>query len=193
MAESTLRGVDEDLVIRSERLNLPILSLDQPDRLAAGDAASVGADLGASLSPGWLEEVRQLAGRRAGQLRQRPSDAPWLLRPILLRAADGSLSAIGYLNFHAGPDERGMVEVGYTLLPEARGHGYAIEAVRAAFEWANRVHAIHRFRASVSPDNMRSLNLIAKLGFRQVGDQWDDEDGLELVFELEAYADGVAG
>ena len=78
-----------------------------------------------------------------------------------------------------------MVEIGYTLLPGARGHGYAIEAVRAAFDWATRVHGIRRFRASVSPDNARSLNLIGKLGFRQTGDQWDDEDGLELVFELE--------
>jgi hypothetical protein len=29
------------------------------------------------------------------------------------------------------------------------------------------------------------LNLIGKLGFRQTGDQWDDVDGLELVFELD--------
>jgi RimJ/RimL family protein N-acetyltransferase len=185
LRSSTLLGVDEDLVIRSERLELPILSLHQLDRLTAGDGAGVAADLGANLSPLWLDEVRWLAARRAHQLRQRPTDAPWLLRPILLRAHDGSLSAIGYLNFHAGPDERGMVEVGYTLLPDERGHGYAIEAVRAAFDWATRVHGIRRFRASVAPDNQRSLNLIARLGFRQTGDQWDDEDGLELVFELE--------
>jgi RimJ/RimL family protein N-acetyltransferase len=78
-----------------------------------------------------------------------------------------------------------MVEVGYTLLPEARGRGYAIEAVRAAFESATRVHGIRHFRAAVAPDKERSLNLIAKLGFRQTGDQWDEEDGLELVFELD--------
>jgi RimJ/RimL family protein N-acetyltransferase len=171
--------------IRSERLDLPLLSLDQLDRLAAGDGASVGADLRAILPIPWLEEVRWLAGMRAQQLRLRPEDAPWLLRAILLRTADGGLEAIGYLNFHAGPDERGMVEVGYTLLPEARGHGYAIEAVRAAFEWATSVHRVHLFRASVAPDNERSLNLINKLGFRQTGEQWDEIDGLELVFELE--------
>lgn len=185
LRSATLPDVNEDLVIRSERLELPLLSLDQLDRLAAGDVGGVGPDLGTSLSASWLAAVRGLAGRRAQQLRLHPTDAPWLLRPILLRGTDGSLSAIGYLNFHAGPDERGMVEVGYTLIPEARGRGYAIEAVRAAFEWATRVHGIRLFRASVSPDNDRSLNLIAKLGFRQIGDQWDDEDGLELVFELE--------
>jgi RimJ/RimL family protein N-acetyltransferase len=174
-----------DEAIRSERLELPLLSLDQLDQLAMGDGAAVGADLGAILPIPWLDEVRWLAGVRAQQLRLRPADAPWLLRAILLRTPDGGLQAIGYLNFHTGPDERGMVEIGYTLLPEARGHGYAIEAVRAAFEWATRSHGIHLFRASVAPDNERSLNLIAKLGFQQVGEQWDEVDGLELVFELD--------
>lgn len=174
-----------DDAMRSERLDLPLLSLDQLDRLAAGDGASVGAELGAILPVPWLDEVRWLAGMRAQQLRLRPADAPWLLRAILLRMTEGAPHAIGYLNFHAGPDERGMVEVGYTLLPEARGQGYAIEAVRAAFDWASSVHGIHRFRASVTPDNERSLNLINKLGFHQTGEQWDAEDGLELVFELE--------
>jgi len=175
----------DDEPIRSERLELPLLTLDQLDRLAAGNAASVGADLATTFSDTWLAEVRWLAALRAQQLRLRPTDAPWLLRPILLRHDDGSRSAVGYLNFHAGPDERDMVEVGYTLLPAAQGQGYAIEAVRAAFEWATRVHGIRRFRAAVAPDNERSLKLIAKLGFRQTGAQWDDEDGLELVFELE--------
>ena len=119
--------------------------------------------------------------------RLRPADRPWLLRPILLRGAagNGPSQALGYLNFHAAPDERGVAEIGYYLLPEARGHGYAIEAVRAAFDWATRVHGVRHFRAAVAPDNGPSLSLVGKLGFRQTGDQWDDEDGLELVFELE--------
>jgi RimJ/RimL family protein N-acetyltransferase len=177
--------VDEGHVIRSARLDLPLLSLEQLDRLAAGDGTALSADLGATFSPEWVEDVRELAARRAQQIRQHPADAPWLLHPILRRSADGSPGqALGYLNFHGAPDARGMVEIGYMLMPEARGQGYAIEAVRAAFAWANRVHGIRLFRASVSPDNARSLNLIGKLGFVQTGDQWDDEDGLELVFEL---------
>ena len=174
----------EDTVIRSPRLDLPLLSLDQLDRLAAGDLVGLGSELGADLSAEWLTSVRRVATRRARQIRERPIDAPWLLRPILLRDGSKPRSAIGYLNFHGAPDEGGMVEIGYTLLPAARGQGYAVEAVRAAFDWATRAHGIRHFRASVSPDNERSLNLIGKLGFVQTGDQWDDEDGLELVFEL---------
>lgn len=179
--------MDADLVIRSARLDLPLLSLEQLDRLAAGDGAGLSSELDADLSAEWVDGVRGLAARRAQQIRQHPADAPWLLRPILRRSTDAARlsTALGYLNFHGAPDENGMVEIGYMLLPAARGHGYAIEAVRAAFGWATGVHGIHRFRASASPDNARSLNLIGKLGFVQTGDQWDEEDGLELVFELE--------
>jgi ribosomal-protein-alanine N-acetyltransferase len=174
----------EDTTMRSARLELPLLSLDQLDRLARGEAAGVASELNATLSADWLASVGPLAARRASQIRERPADAPWLLRPILLRDAGEPRPAIGYLNFHGAPDETGMVEIGYTLLPEARGQGYAVEAVRAAFDWATRVHGIRHFRASVAPDNDRSLNLIGKLDFVQTGDQWDEEDGLELVFEL---------
>jgi RimJ/RimL family protein N-acetyltransferase len=164
---------------------MPLLSLEQLDLIANGETAPVAAELDAAFSAEWLEEVRWLAAFRARQLRERPQDEPWLLRPIIRREPGLSREAIGYLNFHAGPDQYGMVEIGYTLLPDARGLGYAIEAVRAAFEWATRVHGVRRFRASVAPDNERSLNLIGKLGFVRRGEQWDERDGLELVFELE--------
>jgi L-amino acid N-acyltransferase YncA len=37
--------------------------------------------------------------------------------------------------------------------------------------------------ASVSPHNAPSLSLVRSFGFRHVGDQIDEIDGLELVFE----------
>jgi ribosomal-protein-alanine N-acetyltransferase len=41
-------------------------------------------------------------------------------------------------------------------------------------------------RASVSPDNAVSRGLVLAHGFVEVGDQWDDEDGLEIVYEVPA-------
>ena len=49
-----------------------------------------------------------------------------------------------------------------------------------------REYPIRTFVTSISPENVPSLNLVRKLGFVQVGTQWDDEEGEELVFELEA-------
>ncbi|HEX2141974.1 MAG TPA: GNAT family N-acetyltransferase [Candidatus Limnocylindria bacterium] len=177
---------EADRLIRSERLELVLLGRDQLERLAAGDRARLASELQAAVPDEWVADVRGLAALRARQLDERPADAPWLLRAIV-RTDPAPRAVIGYLNFHSGPNEAGMVEIGYTLLPSARGRGYAIEAVRGAFDWASRAHDVHRFRASVSPDNERSLNLIGKLGFVQTGEQWDPEDGRELVFELDRW------
>ena len=175
----------KDATVRSDRLEMALLSPEQMDRIAAGDVAQLASELDAAVSPAWLSEVRWLAAMRAKQVRERPSDAPWLLRAIVRAQPGQPREVIGYLNFHAGPNDSQQVEIGYTLLPAARGQGYAIEAVRAMFDWALRIHGVRRFRASVAPDNERSLNLIGKLGFVHTGEQWDPEDGRELVYELE--------
>jgi [ribosomal protein S5]-alanine N-acetyltransferase len=39
-------------------------------------------------------------------------------------------------------------------------------------------------RATISPGNVASLATIAKFGFAEVGEQWDEEDGRELIFEV---------
>ena len=38
-------------------------------------------------------------------------------------------------------------------------------------------------RASISPDNTGSLATIRGLGFAKVGEQWDEDDGLEELWE----------
>jgi [ribosomal protein S5]-alanine N-acetyltransferase len=175
-----------DRVVRSERLEMILLAPEQLDRVAAGDVATLAEELDASVSQEWLHEVRWLAGMRARQVRERPQDGPWLLRAIVRAEPGAAREAIGHLNFHAAPNEAGQVEIGYTLLPAARLQGYAIEAVRAMFDWATAAHGVRRFRASVAPGNERSINLIGKLGFVHTGEQWDPDDGRELVYELEA-------
>jgi len=74
--------------------------------------------------------------------------------------------------------------MGYTVLPRFRRQGYAVEAAKAMMEWARIRHRLTRFYLSIGPDNAASLAMAGKLGFRQVGEQIDEEDGLELVFEL---------
>lgn len=50
-------------------------------------------------------------------------------------------------------------------------------------DWA-RGQGVHRFRAAIAPDNVPSLAIVARLGFRRVGVQGDELDGIEAVFEL---------
>jgi RimJ/RimL family protein N-acetyltransferase len=169
-------------VIVSERLELPLLAERQLAELAAGQAVRLEDELEVAIPAAWVQEVRRLAGYRLEQGRAFPEDRPWLVRAIIRRQPR---AMAGYINFHGRPDPRGVPEIGYTLLPEHRGHGYATEAVRACFDWAAREHGVRRFRASVAPDNEPSLRVIRRLGFVRVGEQWDDEDGLEFVFEAD--------
>jgi L-amino acid N-acyltransferase YncA len=41
---------------------------------------------------------------------------------------------------------------------------------------------VRTVRATISPDNAASLHIVRAADFVEVGEQWDDEDGLELVF-----------
>jgi hypothetical protein len=45
---------------------------------------------------------------------------------------------------------------------------------------------VHRVRVTISPDNVASSGLVAQYGFTEVGEQWDDEDGLEIIYEIDA-------
>ena len=59
------------------------------------------------------------------------------------------------------------------------------EAAAALVDWARSVHGIRRFLASIAPGNEPSTMVVTSLGFVHAGQRWDEEDGLELVFELD--------
>lgn len=121
---------------------------------------------------------------RLDQLATDPTVQPWLLRAMVLR--EPIRRVIGHIGFHAQPSAAGTLEVGYSVMEQFRQQGFAFEAVQALFAWAAHEHSIQAFVASIGPENAPSLALARKLGFEQVGSQMDAEDGLELVFELQA-------
>jgi RimJ/RimL family protein N-acetyltransferase len=108
-----------------------------------------------------------------------PSTTPWLLHLIVIRE---TRQMAGYVTFHGPPGDENWVEIGYEIEPAFRRRGFALEAACAMFSWAAE-QGVKRFRASVSPDNEPSLALIRKMGFSRRGEQWDEVDGLEYVFE----------
>jgi RimJ/RimL family protein N-acetyltransferase len=79
-----------------------------------------------------------------------------------------------------------MVELGYGVDPAYRRRGYARAAVALMLEQVRDDPAVQTVRATISPGNVASRALVAGFGFVEVGEQWDDEDGLELVLERPA-------
>jgi RimJ/RimL family protein N-acetyltransferase len=168
--------------IVSARLDLVSMSVEFMQASLQGDLLRAAELIGAALPATWPGRAARPMRYRLEQLSANPADQPWLLRAPVLR--EPARVVVGYVGFHGPPDARGALEVGYTIEADYRRRGYALEAVEALFGWATREHGIRRFIASIAPTNSASLGLARKLGFRQTGVQWDDEDGEELVFEL---------
>ena len=170
-----------EATIRTERLDLVILTRAWLQAFADGAPPPL---LGFTDPGGFLADSGSLVRWRLQQLEADPGEEPWLLRAIVLRE---TAEAVGYVNFHAPPDARGMVEMGYTVLPSQRRNGYATEAANGMWDWAAESGA-GILRAAISPDNEPSLALVRRAGFVEVGEQIDEIDGLELIFEKPARA-----
>lgn len=169
-----------DDVIETDRLRLVLLGRAVFTALAAGDIDTARTTSGLALPAGWAEDG--LWPWQLQKLEADPTVEPWLARAIVERAGD---TVVGNVGFHLGPVD-GMVEIGYAVQAEHRRRGYGGEAAAGMLRWASTQPGVTTLRASVSPDNLASLALIRRLGFGQVGEQWDDKDGRELVFERAA-------
>jgi ribosomal-protein-alanine N-acetyltransferase len=157
-------------------VSLQVLDADVLQALVDHDLAAAIAIAGVALPESFVGDT-WLWTLRLGQIIGEPACAPWLVRAVV--AGD---RAVGHAGFHGPPDDRGMVEIGYAIEPEHRRRGYARGAVTELLAYA-REHGAAVARASVSPDNGPSLALVASFGFARVGEQIDEIDGLELVFE----------
>ncbi len=153
------------------------------------DLTEAGRLVGAEMpeyfaSEGWLWRWR------LHQIETDPDTAHWYVQAAVdatvtpgSPGAPGTAIVVGHAGFHGPPDDAGMIEIGYTVVPDLRGRGYGHATVAALLATAAREPSVRVVRASVSPTNAASLALVRRAGFTQVGEQRDDEDGLELVFE----------
>ncbi|WP_206245782.1 GNAT family N-acetyltransferase [Novosphingobium terrae] len=160
---------------------LPLLTLKA---LGAGDLISANHTAPIPLSEYFVRpDCRSTWHRRALQIAKDPRAEEWITRVIV--DTDRGM-AIGQAGFHGPPDALGMVEVGYAIDPLFRRQGYGRAALAALLSWAMKDETIRRVRASISPENLPSRMIVSSFGFVEVGEQWDDEDGLETIFEVEA-------
>ncbi|WP_447007389.1 GNAT family N-acetyltransferase [Saccharothrix isguenensis] len=138
------------------------------------------------------DRARWLWRYRLDQMSADPGNARWTGRLAIVddTVVDGgtadSGAVVGHAGFHGPPDESGTVEIGYAVDPAFRRRGYARAALVELLRRAAAEPDVRTVRATIGPDNTASLATIAGFGFVEVGEQWDDEDGLELIFERPA-------
>ncbi len=168
-------------ILSGPRLDLVLVTVEQ---LLSRDGTAAPIPLGFADPDNVLDPDHSPLSFRIPQVAKDPSVNPWLLRLAVLRSDEPLIVGLG--NFHDRPDENGMVEIGYSVLPRHRRNGYATEIAMTMWAFAAAHPDVRVLRATVSPENAASLRIIEGAGFVEVGEQDDPEDGLELVYELAA-------
>lgn len=168
----------------SPRVELVQLDLAALTALADGDVEAANRTAPVPLEPAFdILDWRGVWRRRRDQVTANLEDANWVTRVIW---DSERRVAVGRAGYHGPPDARGMVEVGYGVDPTFRRRGYARAALEALLERARNEPEVRVVRATISPDNTASRDLVLQYGFVPVGEQWDEEDGLEIIYEVAA-------
>jgi RimJ/RimL family protein N-acetyltransferase len=152
--------------MQTRSLKLVLQTLEEAraevEAMSPADRAHVSAD--------WLARLRALT-----------SADPWTLGFSLVHR--DSDTVVGSAGFKGPPDADGVVEISYGVNPDHQGKGYATEAAQALTAYAFSSGQVLVVRAHTLPEPNASTRVLAKCGFRHVGEVIDPEDGLVWRWE----------
>jgi [ribosomal protein S5]-alanine N-acetyltransferase len=84
---------------------------------------------------------------------------------------------VGTAGFKGPPDEIGIVEIAYAIVPSYQGRGLATAAACALIDLAQTDNQVRYFRAHTAPESNASTSILKKLGFEFMGQIHDPQDG----------------
>ena len=165
--------------LETERLRLRWLTLDDADLMLAiwNDPAFVRhvGDRGIRT----LDEARDEMAKGALRLYATYGFGPYRMA---LKDDDTAIGICGLFR----RDNLDEPDIGYALLPEYCGKGYAYEASCAVMEYARTVLQVPRLVAIISPENSASIGLIRKLGLRfERMHNMPDDDGEVCIYGMQ--------
>lgn len=148
----------------SERLRL-VAASEETARADLEDGPRFARLLGAVVPESWppkmLQDVRPLFARLH---EDHPNWTGWL-GWYAIRLDGPSPILCGSLGFRGPPDAQGMVEIGYSILPEHRRHGLATEMVAMLVDWACAQPDVRSIEAETSVKNTASICVLERNQF----------------------------
>jgi ribosomal-protein-alanine N-acetyltransferase len=137
-------------------------------------------DVRASVEQMQPHEKAQLSAAWLALLEASTPADPWIHGFLLRhRASDIVVGSCGF----KGPPVDGAVEIAYGVASEHQGKGYATEAAQALTNYAFSNPLVRVVRAHTLPQANASTRVLAKCGFRHIGEVMDPEDGLVWRWE----------
>ncbi len=160
-----------ELLVQTPRLDLIAATLEHIDAELHSHAALeriLGAEVPQEWPPGEYDRSAQELFR-ARLASDALAQVGWFTWYAVTRNAAGArdslVAAAGFL----GPPVDGIVEIGYSVVAEARGRGYASEIVNALVAYAFEHPAVDEVVAHNSDENVASTRVLLGCGFSRVG------------------------
>lgn len=156
------------------------------------DRASLGPKLGAAVPDSWPPGEYDDDALRffEEQLVASPKSSRWLSWYVMSVEDSCDRVLVGAAGYLGPPDDDGIVEIGYSLIPESRGKGYATEAVNALAANALADPDVQRIIAHIEAANHASAAVLRRCGFEAVG---PGESPSSLRFERRRPSAGPSG
>ena len=165
---STLMIRDRMIIQTTDRLRL-VAGTKALAAAEIGDRAKFAELLGVLVPETWPpDNLRDALGYLHGLYREHPEWEGWLAW-YAVRIDNDCPILCGSIGFKGPPDERGIVEIGYSVLPEFQGQGLATEMVSAIVQWAKNQPLVRRIEAETNINNKASIRVLEKNNFIYVG------------------------
>ncbi|MFE1243103.1 GNAT family N-acetyltransferase [Fictibacillus sp. NPDC058756] len=117
-------------------------------------------------SPTYAKRIPQ----KKEKLKQHPETSIWSM--IVIEKESNTL--IGEIGCKGGPNDKGVVEIGYGLVSKARNKGYATEMVSKLTEWLLERSDVNKVTAECLDSNIPSVRVLEKSGFQLI----EHKDGM---------------
>ena len=89
------------------------------------------------------------------------------MRVIVERSSN---AVVGSINLKGPPTAAGDAEIGWGLIEDVRGRGYATEASAAVIKWAQEQPGVQSISATIPDDNYPSQRLAKRLGLSRTSE-----------------------
>lgn len=130
------------------------------------DRHALGSLLGARIPRAWPPEtLGDALDYFRGLYESYPDWEGWLGWYAIRTDASISPVLCASLGFKGAPDDDGMVEIGYSVLPAFRRQGLATEMVAALVAWAWAQPDVRVIEAETTRDNRGSMRVLERNGF----------------------------
>jgi [ribosomal protein S5]-alanine N-acetyltransferase len=168
--------------IRTPRLRL-VGATPAHLRAELDSRAALSNALGAAIPTSWPPELYDADAMRwmLGWLEAHPDDAVWGFYYFVEADANEAIGAGGY---KGAPNDTGVVEIGYSIVPERRRKGFAREAVDGLLAHAFADTRVARVIAHTLVELEPSIAVLRSAGFSFVGPGHDPQEPSAIQYEM---------